>query len=53
MICSSISLAHKVRLSYSLSSESPVSHSGVVRSASASPLIIIVRFGSTPSASYL
>ena len=26
------------------------SHSGVVRSASASPLIIIVRFGSAPSA---
>ena len=53
LICSSKSFSQSVLLSYSLSSERPVSHSGVVSSASASPLIIIVLFGSTPSASYL
>ena len=52
-VCSSIVFSQTVRVEYSLSSESPVSHSGVVSSASARPLIIIVLVGSTPPASYL
>lgn len=51
-MCFSISIWHRVLELYSFSLDSPVSHSGVVRSASASPLIIMVRLGSTPSVSY-